>query len=166
MLEINGLEKFEKDIPFFWEFWNKGERYYLTGGTDNHNVWKDKSGYMRVFVKDETVVNSVNSFIDNLLAGHSFVSQGPLIYPEILFGEEIKADTKNLNFKVEAVNGLKSVSLIGNGQELETRQLKEGLTTADVSFALKDVKVGNWYSVIVTDLDDRKAWGNPNWVVD
>jgi hypothetical protein len=164
LMEINSLEKFEKDVPLYWELWNQGLRKYLTGGTDNHNVWKTMSAIMRVFVKVEGEL-TVNKFIDALLAGRTFVSQGPLIYPETMFGSVLPSgqDAK-LAFNLESVMGLDKAVLIGNGQELETKTLDGHPSRALIEFEIKEPKAGQWFALIVYDKDGRRAWGNPVWV--
>lgn len=164
LMEINSLEKFEKDVPQYWELWNQGLRKYLSGGTDNHNVWKTMSAVMRAFVKVEGEL-TVDTFIDSLLAGRSFISQGPLIYPELMFGSVVQAGKDlTLNYNIESVMGLDKAVLIANGQEFGTRAFEGNPEKAEASFDVKAPSAGQWFALIVYDKDGRRAWGNPVWV--
>ena len=164
LMEINSLEKFEKDVPLYWEMWNNGDRKYLSGGTDNHNVWKTMSADMRVFVRVEGGL-TVDSFIDSLLAGKSFVSQGPLIYPETMFGSVLpKGKAVTLKFNLESVMGLGKAVLMQNGTEMEVKEFKDNPMKAEAAFEIKKPEAGQWFALIVFDKDGRRAWGNPVWV--
>lgn len=164
LMEINSLENFEKDVPLYWELWNEGLRKYLSGGTDNHNVWKTMSAVMRVFAKVDGEL-TVDKFIDSLLAGHAFISQGPLIYPETMFGSVLPAGKgAKLAFDLESVMGLDKAVLIGNGQELETRVFEDQPSQGRVEFDIKQPRGGQWFALVVYDKDGRRAWGNPVWV--
>ena len=52
LVEINS--NVPKDDPKvlsrMWEFWNAGQHYYLSGGSDTHDVWNEQSGLIRTFV--------------------------------------------------------------------------------------------------------------------
>ena len=162
LMEINESANFSKDIPLFWDYWNDGARYWLTGGTDSHNVWREISGATRAFVHLDGPV-SVDGFIDGLLAGRSFVSRGPLIVPEIMFGSSVPAGRPlTLTFDLKSVNGLKRAALIGQGREIDVRNL-EG-PEARVSFKIDSPAKGDWFSLVVADSKDLGAWGNPVWV--
>ncbi|UQZ90768.1 phosphoesterase [Deltaproteobacteria bacterium Smac51] len=164
LMEINSLEKFEKDVPLYWEMWNQGKRKYLSGGTDNHNVWKTTSAVMRAFVKVDGEL-TMDKFIDSLLDGQSFISQGPLIYPETMFGSAIPAGKDaTLKFEVESVMGLGKAVLIGNGEELQVLEFESAPKMAEVSFDVKAPEAGKWFSLVVYDKDGLRAWGNPVWV--
>ena len=164
LMEINSLETFEKDVPLYWELWNTGLRRYLSGGTDNHNVWKTLSADMRVFAKVEGDL-TVDKYIDAILAGNSFVSQGPLVYPEIMFGSVLpKGKPLTLKFSLESVMGLDKAILIQNGTELEVKEFKANPMKAEAAFEIKNPEAGQWFALIVFDKDGRRAWGNPVWV--
>ena len=164
LMEVNSLEKFETDIPLYWDLWNQGLKKYLSAGTDNHNVWKTISANMRMFVKVDGEL-TMDKFIDSLLLGHSFASQGPLIYPETMFASVLPAGKDlGLAFNLESVMGLDKAVLIGNGQELETKTFDGQPSEAKAEFTVKAPKAGQWFSLIVFDKDGRRAWGNPVWV--
>lgn len=164
LAEINSLEKFEKDLPEYWKLWNAGDRFYLSGGTDNHNVWKSVSAEMRAFVKVDGKL-TMDKFLDGLLAGHAFISQGPQIYPSVMFGSTLPAGKDvSLKFDLESPMGLGKAVLIGNGEEVQTTEFKDAPQKTKVSFDVKAPKAGQWFSLVVYDKDGRRAWGNPVWV--
>ena len=50
------LAEINSDVPYdtavlgaIWLLWNEGHRYYLSGGTDVHDVWNHESGRIRTF---------------------------------------------------------------------------------------------------------------------
>lgn len=166
LIEINSnnQETQQQTIEKAWDLWNHGLRYYLSAGTDTHNVWHELSGEIRSFayVKDNL---SADGFSNALRAGHSYVSYGPLIFPDIIFGEELallNQQELKLNFKLQSVNGLKSVQLIKEGQVIETAELG-GLTEISKSFKII-FKNKTWYSLIVEDNLGKKAFSNPIWL--
>ena len=42
-----------KVLNKMWAFWNAGHRFYLSGGTDTHDVWNEESGRVRTFAHVE-----------------------------------------------------------------------------------------------------------------
>ena len=34
----------------YGSYWNAGRHYYLSGGSDTHDVWNEQSGRVRTFV--------------------------------------------------------------------------------------------------------------------
>ena len=42
-----------KVLAKLWDFWNQGKHYYLTAGSDTHDVWNEQSGRVRTFVHIE-----------------------------------------------------------------------------------------------------------------
>ena len=51
LLEINVSNPDDdgKVLSQLWRLWNEGHRYYLSGGTDVHDVWNDESGQLRTY---------------------------------------------------------------------------------------------------------------------
>ncbi|MEJ2140681.1 MAG: CehA/McbA family metallohydrolase [Gammaproteobacteria bacterium] len=149
-----------------WQMWNQGQRVYLAGGSDVHDVWNFESARARTYVHVDGDL-TVEKFIANLKAGHAFASQGPLVYPEILFGTEVRhpAGTELvLRYAVEAVSGLRSVQLIERGKRIDTLQI-EG-TDSSVAAEFKVSPAANsWYSLVIEDGNGRAAYTNPVWVM-
>ncbi|MCH8866868.1 MAG: CehA/McbA family metallohydrolase [Proteobacteria bacterium] len=148
-----------------WQLWNNGKRAYLVGGSDVHDVWNEESGTSRTYVYIDGDLN-VDSFVAELQRGRAFASQGPLVFPEIIFGEELshpRATDLTLTYKLQAAAGLHSVRVIERGVEVKRREFDHETTVKQVTFTVQPA-TDTWYSVIVEDADGRQAFSNPIWV--
>ena len=148
-----------------WELWNAGTKAYLTAGSDVHDVWAKESGRARTFVYVDGEL-SVDNFITGLKAGRAYASQGPLIYPEILFGSEIdqpRGTELNLRYVVQAVSGLRTVKLVERGKDVDIHTVDDSTDLVPVSFDVRPDK-NTWYSLVVEDANSRTAYTNPVWV--
>ena len=158
-------ERNQQTIEYAWQLWNVGTRKYLAGGSDAHDVWLEPSGSARTFVHVERDL-SVMKYVAGLKAGHAFASQGPLVYPEIMFGSDL-AHRKNtdlaLSYAVQAVSGLRSVQLIGGGEEIEKRLYDGENALQQVEFVVRP-DADTWYSLIIEDEQGQRAYTNPVWV--
>ena len=149
-----------------WAYWNEGQKKYLVGGSDAHDVWSEQSGSTRTLIYVDGEL-SIDKLIASLRSGHAYATQGPLIFPQVMFGESItvKADESvPLVFDVHAVNGLRSVRLIERGEEIDRMDVEHGVTASAVDFSRKSAATDTWYSLVVVDSDDRYAYSNPIWV--
>ena len=72
-----------------WLLWNEGHRYYLSGGTDVHDVWNHESGRIRTFGHVDGPLTPV-TYAEAVKNGHAYVSYGPLIEPAVMFGSDLK----------------------------------------------------------------------------
>jgi len=168
LLEINA------DVPptdddrvlhTLWAFWNAGHRYYLTAGTDVHDVWNHESGRVRLFVHLDGAP-SPQAYAQSAKAGHAYVSYGPLIFPKVPFGSELRLKTGaafSLPFALKSVAGLKQVALIGNGTVAATKVFEHAPRAADVEFPLT-ARPHAWYALTVEDASGRKAYSDPIWI--
>jgi hypothetical protein len=167
LVEINASAPADDDkvLQKMWEFWNSGHHYYLTAGTDTHDVWNEVSGRVRAFVHiDGKVTPAV--FAQALKAGRGYVTHGPLIYPTIMFGEQLRVKPDEafvLGFDLESVVGLKKASLIAAGNLAESKEFAATAFRVHVEFALK-TDHANWYEIIVEDRLGQKAYADPIWV--
>jgi len=167
LIEINGVEPHDDDrvLHALWSFWNEGHHYYLSGGSDVHDVWSQESGRVRTFAHIEGKP-STQGFADALLGGHAYVSAGPLLYPAVMFGSELKlklGESFSLDFDLESINGLKQATLIERGETVDTQIYPDGRQTAHLQFALKAAGA-TWYQLIVEDQLGSKAYANPVWI--
>ncbi|MFT5483672.1 MAG: hypothetical protein ACI9GW_002330 [Halieaceae bacterium] len=152
-----------------WQLWNIGKPAYFAAGSDVHDVWdatEDVSGAARSYVYLAGEVTA-DSFITSLKAGHGYASQGPLIYPELMFGSELThsvgAELK-LVYQVQSVHGLASVRLIEKGVEVQSLMLDtSGSGVIDVKFEVKP-EADTWFSLVVEDAAGKYAYSNPLWV--
>lgn len=167
LVELNSACKYKKTIKRMWQLWNEGTRYYLSAGTDTHDVWKDVSGGIRMVAKIEGRDITPEAFVSALLDGHAYATFGPMVEPGVMFGREVKVeagDPLELKFKVKAAEGLKEVQLISNGEVVEVITLAgEGVTEKNIVFKTAP-KADTWYSLVVSDVKDKLAWTNPIWV--
>jgi len=168
LVEINSTVP--KDDPRvlarLWQWWNQGKHYYLSAGSDTHDVWNEQSGLVRTFVHVEGAVTA-QSFVAALRDGHAYVTYGPIIYPQTMFGSKLKLTAGAsfaLSFDVGSVAGVKRVQLIGDGVSLQTRELAAAPLRAHVDFHLRARQSG-WYALVVEDRAGRKAYTDPIWVV-
>jgi len=167
LIEINASEPGDdaKVLHSAWHFWDEGHRYYLSGGTDTHDVWLDESGSVRVYAYAEGAVSAA-TFAQSLKAGRAYVSSGPLIRPSVMFGDTLKVRPGapfTLGFDLGAVAGVARVDLISAGAILKTENFTPAPQQTHVDFALS-APHSTWYALEVKDADGHKAYTNPIWV--
>ena len=153
-----------KTMQRVWQMWNAGSTKYLAAGSDVHDVYAEISGAARSFVHIEGEP-TVDAFVSNLLAGHSYASQGPLIFPEIIFGSTIDQQPGAelvLEYEVQSVSGLRHVMLIAGGEEVD-RRIIDGNGPVDVRFVVTPT-ANTWYALVVEDEADKFAYSNPVWI--
>jgi hypothetical protein len=147
-----------------WQMWNDGKRAYFSGGSDAHDVWLEESGAVRTYVHVDGEL-TVDKFVASLKAGRAYASQGPLVYPEILFGSDLvhtEGDELSLVYAVQAVSGLRSVRLIERGNEIQTRSFELPDEPVAVNFTVSPM-ADTWYSLVIEDAQGRFAYTNPVW---
>lgn len=153
----------QRTIERTWRLWNDGKPAYLVAGSDAHDVWNEESGSARsyVFVEGEL---TAEKFVAGTLAGRAYASQGPLVYPSIMFGTNVEQPVGTelrLSYELEAVAGLKLVQLIERGRVVAEQSLDGDRAT--VVFEVEPS--GNtWFALVVVDDADRIAYTNPVWI--
>jgi hypothetical protein len=167
LIEMNAVEHDDdaKVWHALWDFWNAGHHYYLSAGTDTHDVWNEESGRLRTFAHIEGKV-SAQAFAAALKGGHAYVTYGPLIFPTVMFGEELKVKPGApfvLGFDLKSVAGVKNARLIGAGVELATKTFAQSPREVHVDFPLM-THHSSWYALVVEDGAGRKAYTDPIWV--
>jgi len=167
LIEINAAAPAddEKVLQALWNFWNSGHRYYLAAGTDTHDVWRNESGAVRAFVHIDGAVTA-ETFARALKEGHGYVSFGPLVFPSVMFGDELKVRPGQsfvLGFDLESVAGVKQAELIESGVVLKTESFPRASPHVHVDFPLATRRRA-WYALIVEDNQGRKAYTDPIWV--
>jgi hypothetical protein len=167
LVEINADVPTDHDkvTHALWNLWNAGHRYYLSGGTDVHDVWNHESGAARTFVHVDGAPTPV-AFAESAKAGHAYVSFGPLIFPSVMFGSELKVKpgaSFSLPFALKSVTGLKQATLIGGGTIAAKKEFAGGPREARVEFPLT-ASGRTWYSIEVEDMAGRKAYSDPIWI--
>ncbi|WP_293380268.1 CehA/McbA family metallohydrolase [Phenylobacterium sp.] len=167
LLEINSANRGDDDkvLARAWAFWNEGQRHYLSGGSDTHDVWNELSGAVRAYAHPDGPVTAL-SFARAMKAGHAYVTYGPLIFPDRMFGETVRVvagQRFDLGFDLKAVNGLKSVSLISHGAVVQTLDLATRGRETHVDFP-RTAASPAWYALIVEDRGGGRAYTDPIWV--
>ena len=167
LVEINSTVPGDdaKVLARLWDYWNEGRHYYLSGGSDTHNVWSEQSGRIRTFVHLAGAVTA-EAFAAALADGHAYVTYGPIIYPATMFGSRIRAvpgQTALLAFDLGSVVGLRKVELIGDGQARETRTFEDGPVKTHVDFTLHPEQL-RWVALVVEDQLGRRAYTDPIWL--
>jgi hypothetical protein len=167
LLEING-ESPEDDsqvMRALWQYWNAGQRYYLSAGSDVHDVWNYESGRVRLYAHVDGAPSAA-AFAHAAGSGAAYVSHGPLIFPGVMFGADLRlrpGATFALPFRLASVAGLRQARLISGGQVVATRDFADAPREVQVEFPLTATKRA-WYSIEVDDAAGRKAYSNPVWV--
>jgi hypothetical protein len=167
LVEINAEEAGDdqKVLQALWNFWNSGHRYYLAAGTDTHDVWRYESGAVRAFVHIDGKATA-ESFARGLKEGHAYVTYGPLVFPSVMFGDELRVkpgEPFTLGFDLKSVAGVKQVRLIEAGHALKTQTFDAVPQQAHVDFPLKTQRA-TWYALIVEDSQGHQAYTDPIWV--
>lgn len=165
LVELNIGDDFPKIFDRMYSFWNAGLDIYLAAGSDTHDVWSGSTGRIRMMVHVPGGA-SVDGYVQGLKNGNAYATTGPLIMPEKMFGEQVRiqsGEELTLQFEVMSVNGLKEVTLIGNGERMDVKDLKSRGTSAEVLFDVAPTEAG-WYSIVVEDGAGEKAYSNPIWV--
>jgi len=109
---------------------------------------------------------SIDKYVSALKAGHAFASQGPVVYPEIIFGRElnpVEGSELSLAYSVHAVSGLRSVTLIERGEIHTLKPLQASDSSAEIQFKVNP-KTDTWYSLVIEDAAGKFAYSNPIWV--
>jgi hypothetical protein len=167
LIEINSSVPNDdaKVLARVWAFWNAGQRYYLSAGSDTHDVWNEQSGRVRTYVHADGPL-SVATFIAALKAGHAYVTYGPLIFPTPLFGSQLTpraGEPVTLGFDLAAIAGLKQAELVRDGAVRDTRSFAQAPLQAHADFTLPGDESA-WYALLVEDQGGHKAYSDPIWV--
>jgi hypothetical protein len=168
LIEINASAPGDdaKVLARIGEFWNAGERYYLSGGSDTHDVWNEESGRVRTYVHVDGTLDA-QRFVAALKSGHSYVTHGPLIFPAQMFGSPLRSAPGaplTLGFDLAAVAGLKQVQLLSGGTMQSTRTFSDAPRETHVDFVVQPPLRNSWYALSVEDQQGRSAYTNPIWV--
>lgn len=161
----------KKTLDRVYKLWNEqigqaDKKYYLTGGTDTHDVWSTLySGIIRSFVKVDGELTEAK-FLDELMKGHAYVSMGPIVDTDKMFAEtyNVKSgEAFNINIKAQSVNGIKKVYVMSEGNKVAEKEF-DGTNIEELfQFDLVPTK-NTWYNFIIEDTTGKTAVTNPVWV--
>ena len=168
LVEINAAAPTDdaKVLESLWNDWNAGHRHYLAAGTDAHDVWHEESGKVRTFAHIDGAVTAA-AFAQALKEGHGYVSFGPLIFPSVIFGDELRVRSGaafTLSFELQSVPGLKHFELIESGAVSRAKDLPTAPQQSRVDFTLS-TRRDAWYSLTVEDIQGHRAYSDPIWVI-
>lgn len=152
-------------IETLHRLWDAGHRYYLSGGTDVHDVWNHESGAARLFAHLDCAPTPV-AFAEAAKAGHAYVSFGPLVFPGVMFGSDLKVKpgaSFTLSFRLASVTGLRQAAMVGGDRSAAAKSFEGSPQEATIEFPLTAMK-STWYALEVEDVAGRKAYTNPVWV--
>lgn len=163
VVEINAAVPGDDDkvVKKLWRYWNDGKPFYLAGGTDVHDVWNDHSGSVRTYAHVDGQLTA-DKFSAAVNAGHAYVTHGPLIYPDQLFGTRLEQMPATLGFDLQSLAGIKKVELIGDGAVAASLAFDDFARQRRVD--LVPPSGLRWYALVVEDRDGRKAYSNPVWI--
>jgi hypothetical protein len=185
LFELNAGVDNQPTIEKAHQLWSQGLPYYYTAGSDTHDVWNQTSGLNRMFVYTGNKP-SASAFAQAMKNGRSYVSFGPVMYPQnVMFGDTIKLaeeQPQSLAVDLVAVNGLKSVQLIGSVSETQTQSDSTGISpdassvvsskvirqqalsgdSASITFTLPNAS--GWVALVVEDMQGHRAYSNPIWL--
>lgn len=166
LIEINSANAADdaRVLERIYRYWNEGQRYYLSAGSDTHDVWNEQSGRVRVYAHLVGTPTAA-AYAAALKAGHAYVTYGPLIEPARMFGDTLApaGGPVRLDFTLSAAAGLSEVVLIGAGTERERRRFAPATVRARVHF-LRPAGEAGWYALQVEDRAGRKAYTDPVWI--
>ena len=174
LVEINSAvskKNWDKVLNKLYSYWDFNKKHFLSAGTDYHDVWNDLQADIRMYgyiaKKPKRDEKFKKAYTRALKLGHGYASLGPIIMPEIMFGETVKHVKEmplKLNYKLQAVDGLKMVRLRTNkGKIVKEQTWKSSLIEQNVSFTVTPTN-NSWYAIEVEDGDGSYAWSNPIWV--
>lgn len=166
LTEMNADDPYDADVmQASGRLWSAGHRYYLSAGTDVHDVWNHESGRIRIFAHVDRPLTPA-TYAAAVKNGHAYVTYGPLIEPAVMFGSELKVKPGvpfPLAFGLRSVTGLKQVKLIGASAVAFTQVFSDGPREARVEF--RPTATGRtWYALEVEDVAGLKAYSNPIWI--
>ena len=167
LLEINGDNPGDDDkvLGVLGALWTEGHRYYLSAGTDVHDVWNHESGRVRLFAHVPGKLTP-DAFAQAVKDGHAYASYGPLIFPRVLFGSTLHVKPGAafaLAFDLKSVPGLKQATLVGGDGSSSPQSLNGAPREATVNFPLQAER-STWYAIRVEDAAGRRAYSDPIWI--
>jgi hypothetical protein len=171
LIEINSAARDDdsKVLARVWDYWNARRHYYLSAGSDTHDVWSEESGLVRIYVHPDGPL-SVPAFVAALKSGHAYVTYGPLIFPAVMFGTQLTpraaGESFTLGFELASVWGLRRAELVSGGAVRDTRVFADAPRDSHVEFRLRTEPGARatWYALVVEDQRGRKAYTDPVWI--
>lgn len=162
-----------KALVTAFAFWNKGEKKYLSAGSDQHQATNTAlyPGIIRMYAKVGTKASDTNNadgqaYLKALKNGNAYMSMGPLFftYDGQSFGDTISKDKDTLKIDAQAVNGLDKVVLYSNGVKVDSKTFDGATDKQTIEFDINSKDDTKWYSFVSIDSNGNYAVSNPIWV--
>jgi len=147
------------------EFWDTGQRHYVSAGSDTHDVWNEQSGKIRAFAHVDGPVTA-EAFAQSLKAGHAYVTYGPLIFPSVIFGTTLQVhsgEPLTLGFDLASAAGLRKVEVFSDNGALQSTAFPDSPLESHVDFTER-TDHPTWYALVVEDAAGHRAYTDPIWV--
>ncbi len=169
LLEMNGEGDDAAVFERARQLWSQGQRIYLAGGSDAHDAWNDDTGAARAYVHVPGGV-STEGYVANLRTGRAYITRGPLIVPEVMFGSDLRiapGQKRTLGFDLTAANGLVRATLVGPDGDIASESFDGQPMTTAAAFAVTgeaETAGADWVALTVEDADGKIAYSNPIWI--
>ncbi|WP_231656827.1 CehA/McbA family metallohydrolase [Pyrodictium delaneyi] len=171
-VEINGRwdKTDNQTVTLLWKMWSNNIRYYLTAGSDTHDIWSGfTTGSPRVCAYLGRTA-TVEAFAMAERHGHTFITYGPMVFMYPLPGSTIAPEDGKIVLELDlwAVNGLKKLVVVANGKPVKQIQFN-GEQHRELALELPAEEVlatpgQPWVQVIVYDTAGKLAMTNPVWI--
>ncbi|ATW27934.1 CehA/McbA family metallohydrolase [Candidatus Formimonas warabiya] len=179
-IEINGSVSTAlnlKALNSAMDFWTDSlagdsKIYYLTGGSDTHDVLVPDmttavfSGNCRTFVNIPGDLNR-ESYLNALRSGHAYVTMGPVLWADGL-GQTYtinKGKQFTLTFDAQDVQGITKVEIYTAGKVVADSKLFTDASMNKESFSFTFTPAtSTWYNIVVTNTAGKMAISDPVWV--
>ena len=143
------------------------QHYYLSAGSDTHDVWNAQSGQVRVFAHLDGALTA-EAFAQSLKAGHAYVIYGPLIFPAVMLRQHRQGEARRAaapGFELEPVAGIRTAQLVsGEGKHAKASVLGRVRRARCTRTSQGSPATPSWYQLVVEDAAGRKAYTDPIWV--
>lgn len=152
----------------WFELLNNGEKLFATGGTDLHSIkgsynpdlyQGSSKEYAKLLKKTGQYAGMPTTFaympqgcnVDNIMYavknGHTFISNGPLIFADVdgaTYGQSTSANggTKTLNLEAFCRDGLTNYNIYKNGEIIDSREISG--TDLETTVMLNNISAGDW----------------------
>nr|WP_162136601.1 CehA/McbA family metallohydrolase [Oceaniovalibus guishaninsula] len=168
LLELNGPDDDARVFERAGHLWSRGQRIYLSGGSDAHDVWNDATGSARAYVHVPGQP-SAEGFVAGLKDGHAYVTRGPLIAPDVMFGSALRiapGTERSVAFDLTAVNGLVRATLTGPDGQIASQDFADSPMASTASFTVTATPRDgtDWIALTVEDAEGKMAFTNPIWI--
>ena len=167
LADADNIDK--KALDAAMSYWDKGEKKYLSAGSDQHDVTSGLyPGIIRLYAHIDGKATAP-AYLQAMKDGHAYATMGPIFTPapSSLFGTTQtiqKGSSYTLKTQVQAVNGIKKIEVRTKGGVVVDTRTLDG-TTKPVEYELTVTPTDDtWYNIVAVDGKDHYAVTNPVWI--